>query len=270
MHNEAGYIDIGKGKLHYLKHGEGRRLLIGFHGYGNSASVFAPFKTALEKQFTFYSFDLPFHGATEWGKETFSKADLLAVVTQLIKKEGVDKISLMGYSIGGRVCLTIVEMIPDKVDKVLLLAPDGLEVNKFYFFVTRTFIGKRIFKGVLSGSGRYTKVVDWLREKKLVDDSRYKFFMQFLDSPESRQFLLTVWPAMRELIPQTRKVQRAIAQNHIKVCIFMGKYDSIIPAKLAEGFVKDLKTVQLHILEKGHRVFDHENIPGMVQCLLSA
>lgn len=265
----ADYIQIGKEKLHYVRTGEGQRLLMAFHGYGNEAGLFLPFGRYLQKEYTLLSFDLPYHGGSKWTDDALvKKTDFIAAIRELIQQEQVDKISLLGYSIGGRICLTIAEQLPEHIDKVLLIAPDGLTFNWFYFFVTQTFIGKRLFRNVLTRPGRFMRITDWLRKKEYIDESRYKFAMQYIQSDANRRFLLNVWPGLRELVPNHKRLSAAIEKYRIPVNIFMGAYDRIIPPSLAKEFKKDLDTVHLHILEKGHRVFDNENIPQMAECLL--
>ena len=49
----------------------------------------------------------------------------------------VDKVALAGYSMGGRVCLTITELLPELIDRVLLIASDGLVFNPLYFLLQK-------------------------------------------------------------------------------------------------------------------------------------
>lgn len=269
MGHDDGYIHIGREKLHYLRAGQGHRLLIAFPGYGNEAGLFLPFAHYLQKEYTLLSFDLPYHGGSKWTDDTLlKKTDFAAAIKKLMQQEKADKISLLGYSIGGRVCLTIVEQLPEQIDKVLLIAPDGLTFNWFYFFVTQTFVGKRLFRRVLTQPEHFMRITSWLRRRGYINESRYKFAMQYLQSEASRRFLLNVWPGLRELVPNHKRLSAAIEKYGLQMDVFMGRYDRIIPPALAKEFKKDLGTVHLHILEKGHRVFDNENIPQMAECLL--
>jgi pimeloyl-ACP methyl ester carboxylesterase len=176
---------------------------------------------------------------------------------------------LLGYSLGGRVCLKAVELIPERIEKVLLIASDGLAFNPFYYFVTRTKVGKHIFSSFLTNPNKFIGVIEWAKRKNLIDASRYRFFMQYLDSDYERMLLLRIWPSMSRLIPNTKKLKEAIRKFEVPVCIYMGKHDRIIPVGLAQQFTKDMKTVRLFVLDRGHRVFDNETIPKMVACLLS-
>lgn len=266
----SGYIDTGGEKLHYISTGTGAKLLVCFHGYRNNATLFLPFAGYVKDSYTIVSIDLPHHGESDWPQERqMQPKQLTMLIEELCRQHGVKKASLLGYSLGGRVCLKAVELMPEWIEKVLLVASDGLAFNPFYYFVTRTKVGQHVFRSFLTNPDRFTKLIDWAKRRNFIDASRYRFFMQYLDSDHERMLLLKIWPAMCRLIPNTKKLKEAIRNFDMPVCIFMGRHDRIIPVGLARQFTKDMKTVQLFILDKGHRVFDADTMPKMAECLLS-
>ena len=98
---QTGFVQIGGEKLHYLKLGAGRRLLVAFHGYRNNASLFIPFDRYLNKDFTIICIDLPHHGKSSWpDTKELSNGHLVELVHQLKREFNVEKLSLAGYSIG--------------------------------------------------------------------------------------------------------------------------------------------------------------------------
>ncbi|MBA3827542.1 MAG: alpha/beta hydrolase [Taibaiella sp.] len=268
MSSESGYVRIESGKLHYLRSGNGKKILLAFHGYGNSASLFSSFTNYLGKEYTIISIDLPYHGKSEWSeKEALKKKDIIILADHFTKQHHVEKISLLGYSIGGKVCLSMVQEIPEKIDKVLLIASAGLIFEPFFHFVTRNFAGRKLFTGLLTNPKKYLQVIDWLKNRKLIAENRYRF-VNYVQSEESRKFLLRAWPALKNMVPDQRKLKAIIRQYRIPICIFMGKYDKIIPADTALRFQKGLDTVSVTILPKGHRVFDAETLQQITNCLL--
>jgi len=147
MNEESGFISTGAEKLHYLQWGCGRRLLLAFHGYGNDARIFIPFSEYLSSEYTILSFDLPHHGASKWQEGAkLTRQEVFDLTAAVMTKYNVEKVSLLGYSMGGRVCLSIVESMPERIDKVALIAADGLTINFYYYFLTRTWFGKKLAK----------------------------------------------------------------------------------------------------------------------------
>lgn len=269
MPHQPRYIQVGNQQLHYLSSGNGSRLLLAFHGYGEDAGIFWQFEKYLSNNYTILSIDLPHHGKSN-GPETnkLSPQQLTGMVKELMKTHHVLKISLLGYSMGGRVCLSIITEMPEVIDTVTLIATDGLSVDTYYHFFTRTTIGKKIFRNMLIHPQPYFKVISWLRKVGLSDESRYKFVMHYLGTEAARKQLGLVWPAMSELIPDTRKLKQVLDQYKIPVHLFMGKYDRVMPPKLAEKFKGGLETVHLHIVEKGHRILGTDTVEAIAQTLL--
>lgn len=268
MSQQSGFVKAGDFKLHYLKMGSGPKLLIAFHGYGNDAALFNPFEKYLHREYTIYSVDLPHHGRSESDNIPMEKKDIIELVNNLAVEMKVEKVSLMGYSIGGRVCITIAEMIPQQIDKMLLLASDGLAFNPFYYFLTNTYIGRKVFTDVLTRPKKYILLIDWLKNRKLIPSHRHRFASWYLQTESTRAFLLKVWPGLKKLVPNPRKTRAAISQNNIPVYIFMGAQDDVIPVKLAHSFKRNLKSVHLTVLDKGHRVMDNDTLPQISACLL--
>jgi pimeloyl-ACP methyl ester carboxylesterase len=256
-------------KLHYIKWGEGSKLLLAFHGYGNDAYVFRPFERHLRKEYTVLSFDLPHHGESRWDTGVpLTKNDLTGIVKSIMAEYKTDKISLLGYSMGGRVCLALIEQLPGCIDRAALIATDGLATDHYYHFFTQTFIGKKMFRDLIARPKKYLHIAEWLKKKKLVSDAQYKFASRYINTPESRDFLAKVWPDMNRLVPDLARVKAGIKKYRIPVSLFMGAHDGIIPPSRGERFKKGLDTVQLYVLDKGHRVFDEGNAGDIAKSFL--
>lgn len=265
----SGYINVGTESLHYLQAGSGNKLLLAFHGYGNEAAMFLPFADYLQ-DYTIVSIDLPHHGKSSWTDNVhLDNNHIRQLAAYLLQQFGVGKLSLMGYSMGGRVCLKIAELMPEKVEKIILLASDGLTFNTFYYFVTRTTPGKYLFRSFLSSPQRYMPIIDWARKRNIIDASRHKFAMLYLNEVEEREFLLKVWPCMSLLIPDYKKLSLQLTQYNIHICMHMGKYDKVIPVNLAERFKGALSNanIELYILNKGHRLIDEDTLPIIAKSL---
>lgn len=255
-------------RLHYLKVGIGSRLLIGFPGYGHDAHSLLLFAPYLQEEYTCLFVDLPHHGLSTWPMQPFTKRMLKEATEQLLKEHNTDKASLLGYSMGGRVCLNIIEQMPQSVDRVTLVASDGLAPNGYYIFFTRTLPGKALFKNMLSNPHRYMKIVDWLKDHKWITEWQYKFVQYYTGDAANRKKLGLIWPAMRMLIPDLGKVKSNITKYNIHIQLVMGKFDKVIPARLGERFARKIPGVTITMLNKGHRVMTPETAPAIAQTLI--
>jgi pimeloyl-ACP methyl ester carboxylesterase len=249
--------------------GEGKRLLLAFHGYGHEGSTLHIFTPWLQAAYTCYFIDLPHHGGSHWPeKAALQPAGLAKLAQYCMDKEQVTQFSLLGYSMGGRICLQLVELLPAQIDKVTLLATDGLETDLFYYLMVRNPLGKSFFKMLTERPERILQLLNWLHRKGWLAAQLHKIATYHLGNAASRDLLSRVWPAMAALIPNRKKVRNSIQQFKIPVAIFMGRYDKLMPPARAQRFAAGLPTVQVEVLEKGHRVFDAGNAGLIAASLL--
>ena len=206
----------------------------------------------------FASVDLPFHGKTVWNDLPFTRQRLIKLVKEITARHKAPRFSLLGYSLGGRICMTIAEMMPELIEQMVLIAPDGLVFNLAYYLATHNFFGRKIFRGVLKNPSTFFALADWLAKRRLIGNSKHKFVTQYLETNAARVMLGNVWYGTKELVPDLGKLKQSIAAYRIPVYIYMGSYDSVIPLEHAEKFRQGLPTVHLEVLQKGHKILDHQ------------
>lgn len=263
-----GYIQAGDNRLHYLQVGQGSKLLLAFHGYGSEAKQFLSLAAGLANVYTTIAINLPHYGNSHWEENgVLHPDDVVQLIDTFCSRFNTQQISLLGYSIGGRIALKIAEAIPGRIEKIVLLAPDGLRFNRFYHFFTMNSVGKWLFKDFLVHPGRYTWLLNIARDIKIVSASRYKFSIRYIQTAHSRSFLLRVWPCLKLMVPGEKKLKAVINKYKIPVIVFMGKHDSIIPLRLGYSFCKGLDTANMIVLDKGHHVLDADTLPQITQAL---
>lgn len=269
---QTGYVAAGDrgGKLGYRKYGNGPKALLAFPGYSNTSLLFQPLGEILSSHYTVYAFDLPHHGHSKWPAGTpLLKKDLVQAAKNILAQEKQERCALTAFSLGGRAALCIEELAPELVEKIALVAPDGLAYNPFYRFLTGTFTGKKLFSDFTQKPDRYLRLLDWLHQKRWVDPSRYHFAKYFVQTGAARSFLHDVWMDLRFLKPDLRKIKKHLKQYHTPLCLFMGRQDHVIPLHQAEAFAKGTPEIELTILNKGHRLMDSDTFQRLAQCLIS-
>lgn len=259
MKCQEEFISYGINKLHYIKMGEGARLILAFHGFGSEGKVFTSLAKELQNDFTFIAFDLPFHGSTQWNDESLSSDTLMAIVRQFKNDLNVNKVSLMGYSMGARFCLQIVEMQPDWIDEVFLLAPDGLVNNRIFKLATNHFVGTKIFTAICNNPNMFLRFAKWINYIGILNKKRYQFLHGHLDKKAVRERVRKVWLATGKLTAKKSIVQDNCNRYHIGMHVFMGRYDGIFPPRIGMKYLKGIENGTMNVLDCGHN-FLKENI----------
>lgn len=251
----SSFLPYGHSKFHAESYGSGGELLICLHGFGESATHFAVLEQELGKDFTILAINMPFHGETTWREQRdMDKDDLEKLVIKILHDRGKQKFSLLGYSMGGRLALCIVEKMADRINKLVLIAPDGLKNNPWHLFVTQTRWGNRIFKHTTYHPAFFFRLLTLTNKLRLINQSVYKFAFHSMDQLQKRELVYMVWTAMRRMMPQKKKCKTLMAKYHIQTLMLFGKYDRVIPPSLGYGFADGSFPCHIVVLNKGHQL----------------
>src|SRR5690242_12625904 len=90
--------------LFYERKGNGRKTLLLFHGFGQDHATFNPLMEQLKDEYTFYSFDLYFHGKSNWtnGEVPLEKHEWKNIINAFLKENSIEEFALLGFSLGGK------------------------------------------------------------------------------------------------------------------------------------------------------------------------
>jgi pimeloyl-ACP methyl ester carboxylesterase len=247
--------------------------MICFHGYGEDARSFSFFEQYAGADFTFFGVDLPFHGETVWNEGyEFSKHDLLQIVTTILDRQQKDKdkgISLMGFSLGGRMLLTLYELMPSRIERLVLLAPDGLKVNFWYWLSTQTWIGNKVFAFTMKHPQWFFGFLKLLNKVNLVNASIFKFVNYYIGDKEVRRLLYARWTTLRKLKPSIQKIKQLINKNETPVRLVYGMHDRIILSAVGEKFRKGIEAhCNISVIHSGHQVLHEKHVKEIMPALL--
>ena len=265
------YFSIGDSRIHYSYFGAGRSLLFCFHGYGESAVSFEFLDEALAQEFIIVAIDLPFHGQTEWREaRPLEPGELLGALEKLAA--GIPGLSagwsLLGYSMGGRIALQLLELASEKFRQVVLLAPDGLRVNPWYWLGTQTFFGNRIFRWTVHHPGWLFFVLRAGNFLRVVNPSVFKFTSHYIGDEQARQRLYERWTAMRLFKPKLPAIARTVIHRRIPVQLIYGSYDRIIRWERGERFQRSCASFcRLTVLTAGHQLLQPKFMEVIVNAL---
>ena len=262
------YIDFKQSRIHYQTIGSGSEWLFCFHGYGEQSAGFQLLGNRLADHFTIVAIDMPFHGQTDWKEGLlFEPEDLVSIIRQI--KPAPIPIQLLGYSMGGRIAMQLVSMIPDQVTKVLLLAPDGLHNNPWQWLATRTKTGNRLFSYLMQHPKTMLHIMDLLGKTGLYNKNLLRFVHYYLDDAEQRRLLYKRWTTMRNFNPGKSALKSIINQHKIPLTILFGKYDSIIRSRHGYRFRKGAENqVRVMEIESGHQLLKEKHLPLLTRLIL--
>jgi 4,5:9,10-diseco-3-hydroxy-5,9,17-trioxoandrosta-1(10),2-diene-4-oate hydrolase len=134
---EGKTVDIGDGlQIHYQDEGRGEPVVF-FHGSGPGASGYSNFKRnyphLAERGFrTIVPDTLGFGYSSKPEGVDFGMDFVAGAMVRFMDKLGLDKVTLVGNSHGGAMAIKIALDHPERVSRLVLMAPGGLEEREVY------------------------------------------------------------------------------------------------------------------------------------------
>jgi len=132
------FVELDSGlRLHYLYIGDGP-VVVWLHGSGPGASGYSNFKgnypAFAAAGFRNIVLDLPGFGRSDKPADVQYNLDFfVSSLNAFLKKIGVARCTLLGNSLGGAIALGQALAHPETVERLILMAPGGVEERETYF-----------------------------------------------------------------------------------------------------------------------------------------
>lgn len=147
---EGKYADLPNGhRIHYQDLGQGP-VVVFLHGSGSGASGHSNFKgnypQLVENGYRVIVPDLIGYGYSDKPDDVDYPLDFFVeCVKQTLDQIGVDRYSLVGNSLGGAIAIKYALDYPDNVEKLVLMAPGGVDDQPDYFKMPGMQIMREVF-----------------------------------------------------------------------------------------------------------------------------
>jgi pimeloyl-ACP methyl ester carboxylesterase len=240
--------------LHSTVSGNGSRRIFAFHGFGQDGSVYRAFHRLLDHSHQLHSFDLPFHGQSDvpMRREGINRDQFREFFRDYFEANAISSFTLIGFSIGAKFALNLVHNFPDKIERLILIAPDGLKINFWYNMATNTMISRRVFRYFMEHPGLFLKFADILTTTRLIHPAVSRFAKSQMEDDRNRKLIYNSWVNFRTLNLDISGLGKTIEQHRIPVEIFLGEKDRLIDAGAIRPLVREIPQALVHMLPAGH------------------
>lgn len=252
---KSKYFQLGHNKLAYTVFGEGEEVLVLFHGFGQSKTVFYDLPETVTVQFKLIAIDLFGHGKSSFFNKTMlTPEDWKVYVEGVLQEESVGEFSILGFSLGGRVAINTAFVLKNRVKGLVLLAPDGIVESLIYKLATRNWLFKRLFKKFVFKPHFYQKIIVMLKKMRVIDSSVSDFFLRVLEYKNRRFKLYRIWNMYAGMsVPFEETVQLF----NWKPQVFLAERDLLVDNRKVEKTCKRLM-IPLKVLPISHfRVIEY-------------
>jgi len=218
--------------LAYRTYGHGPLPVLAFHGFGRTGADFAVLEPALSELATLYAFDLHFHGQSpgypERAEQPFTPHELANYFSAFADHIGAPKVGLLGYSLGGRIALCLLEQMPERIARVVLAAPDGLVTRPWYRNLAASRPGRALYRRFVERPAPVHALINTIRTMRLMTEKMHRFLIGQTDSRHKRMLVRDVWLSYRLIEPDLAQVATHAKAYEIPVHLIFGQRDSVI------------------------------------------
>jgi pimeloyl-ACP methyl ester carboxylesterase len=236
-------VEVAGTRLHVRDDGPRHApTIVMIHGFGSSLQTWEPWAELLESKFRVVRFDLPGSGLSSPDPSgDYTDARTISILLALMNRLGIAKTSLIGNSIGGRIAWTFAAEHPDRVDKLVLISPDGFASPGFeYGHAPKVPATLGLMRYVLPKALLRASLKPAYGDPSALTDQTVTRYYDLMLAPGVRQALLN---RMTEtvLIDPRPLLKRIKAP----VLLLWGERDGMIPFSNAQAYLQNLPDARL-------------------------
>ena len=247
------FLMAGSTALHIADSGVGEKCVVLLHGYLESMYVWDDFAPLLTPSVPVITVDIPGHGISEVKGEVHTMEMVADVLHEMLKSLEIERVTMVGHSMGGYVALAFCARYPEQLDGLVLLSstpnPD-----------TEAKRENRRREIALVRAGKKDALARVAPEAGFAEQNRRRLRSYIDDLTECVHIteddgIVALLGGMMERADQNEMLRKsAVPQLFI-----LGKKDGYIPVEVAEEIVANHPQAQVAWLEEsGHMGFIEE------------
>ncbi len=212
--------------------------VIFLHGFASSLHTWEDWAKALEGEFRVIRFDLPGFGLT--GPDPtgdYTDARSMTVILSLMDRLALPRASLVGSSMGGRIAWTFAATHPARVDRLVLMAPDGFaSPGRGYGTTPSVPLLARVLPYTLPDSLLRSSLAPAYGNPAVLADATLARYRDMLLVPGVRQAILDrmAQGALVDPVPLLRRIEAP-------TLLLWGQADAMVPVANAADYTAALR-----------------------------
>ena len=229
--------------------------LLLLHGFGGSLHTWDALAARLDGEYRVIRLDLPGFGLTgpDPGRD-YSDARSHAVLMALMDGLGVARAAVAGHSMGGRIAWTLAALHPERVERLVLMAPDGFASPGFaYGTAPKVPALLRLLPYVMPTFLLRASLASAYADPAMVTDALVNRYRDMLLAPGVRGAILdrTAQAILVDPVPLLRRIT-------MPVLLLWGREDRMIPVRNADDYLAVLPDARLVTFPKVGHVLHEE------------
>ncbi len=251
------FIEVAGVRLHVRDTGpKDAPALLLLHGFGSSLQTWDAWAQVLQADHRVVRFDLP--GAALTGADptgNYSDERGVQIIAALMDRLGLQRATVVGHSMGGRLAWRFAAEQPQRVDKLVLVAPDGYASPGFeYGKAPEVTPLVRLMQYVLPRAVVAMSLKPAYADPRNMSEADLDRYDDLMRAPGVRTALIA---RMQQLVLQDpAPFLRRIAAPTL---LLWGSKDAMIPVANAQDYLRDLPHARLVTLPGAGHLLQEES-----------
>lgn len=250
------YVQVGNIKTRHWSLGDQGSPIVFIHGIGSAIETWALNVEALAQQHRVYALDLVGSGRSDKPLGSYSLVALAEFVKGFADVMGLDRLSLIGNSMGGGVALQFSLSYPQQIEKLVLVNSLGLgQAVSWSLRLANLPLVDRFYKPTRSSTALTLKQA--VENQALITDEWIDRFYDLLSLPGAPEALIAQIRANVDWSGVRREVYQPIVDRLSTITaptlVVWGKQDQILPVAHAQVAMQQLPNARLQLFDPcGH------------------
>ncbi len=258
----ADFVEVAGLRLHVRDDGpKDAPAVLMLHGFGASLHTWEDWAQALAPRHRVIRFDLPAAGLTgaDPGGD-YSDERSIQLMAALMDRLGVAQASVVGHSMGGRIAWRFAAAQPQRVDRLVLVAPDGFASPGFeYGKAPEVGAAVELMRHVLPRMLVTMSLQPAYADPAQMTDERATRYHELLRAPGVRAGLIE---RMRQLV--LRDPVPLLQTIAAPTLLLWGERDGMVPAANAQDYLRVMPRARLVLLPAvGHIPQEEGGAPAL-------
>ena len=247
---QGRFLDISGAATHYHDVGEGKVVLL-LHGSGPGVSAWANWRhaiPALAGSARVLALDLVGYGATERPDTVrYSLRTWTDHVWNFLDELGIDKVSVIGNSLGGRIAMQMAEDNQDRLDRLVLMGAPGVGMT-----LTEGLKALRSYEPSFDAMNTLLKNY-FAVDKSIITDDLVQIRYEASAAPGAHEAYRLMF-----FHPDHAGSELAVSEDQVRAItvptlLVHGREDRVVPVDVAWNMIDLLPNGDLHVFSRcGH------------------
>ncbi len=244
------FVNVDGNKIRYLESGNSQDTVVLIHGLGASADRWEYVIPLFNKYFRVIVPDLIGFGYSDKPLVDYTSEFFSKFLKNFLKEIGVEKLKIIGSSLGGQICAGYASENMGSIEKLVLVSPSGAMQHSTpaldAYVMAALYPDKEVAENayqMMAGPGQEINA-------KIIED-----FVTRMKLPNAKMAFMSTLLGLKN----AENILEVLKTISIPTLIVWGERDPVIPIKFADSFVSSIKDCRFYRMDNcGHTPYVDE------------